>query len=366
MRAPAGTAIAQAGRAWLRRECGSRAPSRRAASAPTVVTSTSRQLHGLECVHIAIDDCTRRAYAEVLPDQTRRTAIGFLETCPRLLRPPRHRRATDPDRQRRCLPLHDPRCRLRTVGIRHLRTRAYRPQPTAKPNASSAASRTAGRTARSTDQARKSAPQPASRRHAAEAADRELGEAGRRLREPRVPRKAGHHHPPPPPTTTTHHHHPPPPPTTTTHHHHPPPPPTTTTHHHHPPPPPTTTTHHHHPPPPPTTTTHHHHPPPPPTTTTHHHHPPPPPTTTTHHHHPPPPPTTTTHPRCPLACGLSRIRELQPRSSRYNSGGPLVLVAPASPPAVVRASSPALIDTEGELRRSHCPTRRLPLASNLP
>jgi transposase InsO family protein len=29
-------------------------------------------------VHIAVDDCTRLAYAEVLPDQNRRTVIGFL------------------------------------------------------------------------------------------------------------------------------------------------------------------------------------------------------------------------------------------------------------------------------------------------
>ena len=37
-----------------------------------------RQTAGWECVHIAVDDCTRLAYAEVLPDQSRRTVIGFL------------------------------------------------------------------------------------------------------------------------------------------------------------------------------------------------------------------------------------------------------------------------------------------------
>jgi transposase len=37
-----------------------------------------RQTAGWECVHIAIDDCTRLAYAEVLADQSRRTVIGFL------------------------------------------------------------------------------------------------------------------------------------------------------------------------------------------------------------------------------------------------------------------------------------------------
>jgi hypothetical protein len=38
----------------------------------------SRQTAGWECVHIAIDDCTRLAYAEALRDQNRRTVIGFL------------------------------------------------------------------------------------------------------------------------------------------------------------------------------------------------------------------------------------------------------------------------------------------------
>jgi len=33
---------------------------------------------GWEFVHVAIDDATRLAYAEVLPDETARTAVGFL------------------------------------------------------------------------------------------------------------------------------------------------------------------------------------------------------------------------------------------------------------------------------------------------
>jgi hypothetical protein len=37
-----------------------------------------RRLTGWEYVHIAIDDCTRLAYAEVLSDQKGKTAIGFL------------------------------------------------------------------------------------------------------------------------------------------------------------------------------------------------------------------------------------------------------------------------------------------------
>jgi transposase len=37
-----------------------------------------RKMVGWECVHIAVDDCTRLAYAEVLPDQKATTAVAFL------------------------------------------------------------------------------------------------------------------------------------------------------------------------------------------------------------------------------------------------------------------------------------------------
>ena len=33
---------------------------------------------GWECVHVCIDDCSRVAYAEVLPDETGLTAAAFL------------------------------------------------------------------------------------------------------------------------------------------------------------------------------------------------------------------------------------------------------------------------------------------------
>ena len=50
----------------------------------------------------------------------------------RLLPPPRHPGRADPDRQRLLLPRHDPRARLRALGIRHSRTRPYRPQTNGK------------------------------------------------------------------------------------------------------------------------------------------------------------------------------------------------------------------------------------------
>jgi transposase InsO family protein/transposase len=91
-----------------------------------------RQTAGWECVHIAIDDCTRLAYAEVLPDQNRRTVIGFLRRAVAFYA--RHgitvqRVLTDNGGAYRST-IHAAACR--TLGIRHLRTRAYRPQTNGK------------------------------------------------------------------------------------------------------------------------------------------------------------------------------------------------------------------------------------------
>ena len=44
----------------------------------TDAAGVRRQIVGWECVHIAIDDATRLAYVEVLPDEKAITAIGFL------------------------------------------------------------------------------------------------------------------------------------------------------------------------------------------------------------------------------------------------------------------------------------------------
>jgi transposase len=91
-----------------------------------------RQTAGWECVHIAVDDCTRLAYAEVLPDQNRRTVIGFLRRAVAFYA--RHgitveRVLTDNGGAYRST-IHAVACR--TLKIRHLRTRAYRPQTNGK------------------------------------------------------------------------------------------------------------------------------------------------------------------------------------------------------------------------------------------
>jgi transposase InsO family protein len=87
---------------------------------------------GWEYVHIAVDDCTRLAYAEVLPDEKASTAIAFLRRAVSFYR--RHgitvqRLLTDNGSAYRSA-IHSLACRA--LGIRHLRTRPRRPQTNGK------------------------------------------------------------------------------------------------------------------------------------------------------------------------------------------------------------------------------------------
>ena len=92
----------------------------------------SRYHHGWEYVHVAVDDATRLAYVEVLDDEKALTAIAFLRravafyacrgvTVERVL--------TDNGSAYRSA-VHAIACRA--LGIRHLRTRPYRPQTNGK------------------------------------------------------------------------------------------------------------------------------------------------------------------------------------------------------------------------------------------
>ena len=91
-----------------------------------------RKIIGWEYVHIAVDDATRLAYAEVLPDEKALSAIGFLKraiafyasygmTVQELI--------TDNGAPYRST-VHAIACR--TLGVRHLRTRPRRPQTNGK------------------------------------------------------------------------------------------------------------------------------------------------------------------------------------------------------------------------------------------
>ena len=98
----------------------------------TDATGVRRGTAGWEAVHVAIDDYSRLAYVEVLPDEKAPTATGFLKralaffashgiTVERVM--------TDNGSAYRS---HAHAIACRQLGIRHLRTRAYRPQTNGK------------------------------------------------------------------------------------------------------------------------------------------------------------------------------------------------------------------------------------------
>ena len=91
-----------------------------------------RKSVGWECVHIAVDDATPLAYAEVLADEKAATAVGFLRRAIAFFE--RHgmevrELLTDNGSAYRSA-VHAIACRV--LGIRHLRTRPYRPQTNGK------------------------------------------------------------------------------------------------------------------------------------------------------------------------------------------------------------------------------------------
>ena len=109
------------------------AQDRRVHVARTTQPAPAHRLRGYAYLHHAVDDHSRLAYSEIHADERKETAVGVLATSPRLVRPPRHHRASRADRQRLLLPLQalgqDPG---RAARIKHRRTRPYRPQTNGK------------------------------------------------------------------------------------------------------------------------------------------------------------------------------------------------------------------------------------------
>jgi transposase InsO family protein len=87
-----------------------------------------RRIVGWEFVHVCVDDATRLAYAEVLGDEKASTAVAFLHRAIAFYR--RHgisvERVMSDNGARYRSTIHAFACR--TLGLRHLRTRPYRPR----------------------------------------------------------------------------------------------------------------------------------------------------------------------------------------------------------------------------------------------
>lgn len=101
---------------------------------PKITDAAGRvhQITGWDCVHIAIDDATRLAYAEVLADEKAATAVAFLARAIAFFA--RHgitvERVITDNGAPYVSKAHAIACRQ--LGICHLRTRPYRPQTNGK------------------------------------------------------------------------------------------------------------------------------------------------------------------------------------------------------------------------------------------
>jgi transposase InsO family protein len=114
------------------RGAGHRVTGHRASQRRTRVNGRLTGVAGWEFVHVCVDDATRLAYVEVLADEKATTAVAFLRranafyashgiTVERVM--------TDNGSAYRST-IHALACR--TMGLRHLRTRPYRPRTNGK------------------------------------------------------------------------------------------------------------------------------------------------------------------------------------------------------------------------------------------
>lgn len=94
--------------------------------------ATANRNAGWECCHVAIDDTSRLAYVEILPDQTARTTIGFLERAVEWF-------AARGVIVQRIMSDNGPNYRsalharaVQRLGIKHVFTRPYRPRTNGK------------------------------------------------------------------------------------------------------------------------------------------------------------------------------------------------------------------------------------------
>jgi transposase InsO family protein/transposase len=118
----------------IERGMGKRITGRRRhwSSTHTDAAGVRRKTTGWEFVHVCVDDATRLAYAEVLADEKATTAAGFLRRAIRFFASHGvtvERVLTDNGSAYRSA-VHAIACRA--LGVRHMRTRPYRPQTNGK------------------------------------------------------------------------------------------------------------------------------------------------------------------------------------------------------------------------------------------
>ncbi len=98
----------------------------------TTAKGRGRGVVGWDFVHVCVDDATRLAYVEVLPDERGRTAAGFLRRAVAWL----GQRGIEVERvmsdNGSCYVSGDHAQACRGLGLRHLRTRPYRPRTNGK------------------------------------------------------------------------------------------------------------------------------------------------------------------------------------------------------------------------------------------
>ena len=87
---------------------------------------------GWEFAHMAVDDASRFALGEVLPDERHDTAIGFLHRTVRGLHRLGVRVAAVMTDNGSCYKSHRFAAACRRLGVRHLRTRRYTPRTNGK------------------------------------------------------------------------------------------------------------------------------------------------------------------------------------------------------------------------------------------
>jgi transposase InsO family protein len=114
------------------RGAGHRVTGHRASQRRTRVNGRLTGVAGWEFVHVCVDDATRLAYVEVLADEKATTAVGFLRRATAFYASHGitvERVMTDNGSAYRST-IHAFACR--SMGLRHLRTRPYRPRTNGK------------------------------------------------------------------------------------------------------------------------------------------------------------------------------------------------------------------------------------------